>query len=77
MNESFIMANNRSAIDAEIDRSRSSAGRRRSSSRPRGAARACTPARSTLGLAVGDAARLWGRGQRGEALPREIVALYS
>ncbi|MGK3961756.1 hypothetical protein WMF38_52705 [Sorangium sp. So ce118] len=74
MDESFIMANSRSAIDAEIARSRSTAGARRSSSRPRGAVVACVPERSALGLAEGDAARLWGRGRCGEALPRTIVA---
>ncbi|WP_433926423.1 hypothetical protein AB3662_26235 [Sorangium cellulosum] len=42
---------------------------------PRGNVVACVPERFALGLAEGDAARLWIRGQRSEALPGKIVAL--
>ncbi|WP_437947609.1 HlyD family efflux transporter periplasmic adaptor subunit [Sorangium sp. So ce296] len=42
---------------------------------PRGAVVACVPERSALGLAEGDAARLWVRGRRGEPLPGKIAAL--
>ncbi|WP_437330367.1 HlyD family efflux transporter periplasmic adaptor subunit [Sorangium sp. So ce381] len=42
---------------------------------PRGSVVACVPERSALGLAEGDAARLWVRGQRGEPLPGKIAAL--
>ncbi|WP_437971651.1 HlyD family efflux transporter periplasmic adaptor subunit [Sorangium sp. So ce260] len=41
----------------------------------RGAVVACVPERFALGLAEGDAVRLWVRGQRGEPLPGKIAAL--
>ncbi|KYF79342.1 hypothetical protein BE11_24505 [Sorangium cellulosum] len=41
---------------------------------PRGNVVACVPERFALGLAEGDAARRWIRGQRSEARPGKIVA---